>query len=131
MFKHVLEKYNVNLFSTNFALYGDLSKRVMNTFRTEVNKMEVYSIDEAFLDFSDLADKARAIQIKNKVKMWTGIPVSIGIAQTKTLAKVANHIAKKYTKLGCFMFDDEDLIRRFAPHIVEGTKRLKDWVEKA
>ena len=110
--KNVVEKYNVNVFSTNFALYGDLSKRVMNTFRTEVNKMEVYSIDEAFLDFSDLADKERAIQIKKKVQMWTGIPVSIGIAKTKTLAKVANHIAKKYTKLGCFMFDDEDLIRR-------------------
>ena len=110
--KNILEKYNVNVFSTNFALYGDLSKRVMNTFRTEVNKMEVYSIDEAFLDFSDLADKERAIQIKKKVQMWTGIPVSIGIAKTKTLAKVANHIAKKYTKVGCFMFDDEDLIRR-------------------
>ena len=110
--KNVVEKYNVNVFSTNFALYGDLSKRVMNTFRTEVNKMEVYSIDEAFLDFSDLADKERAIQIKKKVQMWTGIPVSIGIAKTKTLAKVANHIAKKYTKVGCFMFDDGDLIRR-------------------
>ena len=110
--KNVVEKYNVNVFSTNFALYGDLSKRVMNTFRTEVNKMEVYSIDEAFLDFSELADKERAIQIKKKVQMWTGIPVSIGIAKTKTLAKVANHIAKKYTKSGVFMFDDEDLIRR-------------------
>ena len=110
--KNVVEKYNVNVFSINFALYGDLSNRVMNTFRTEVNRMEVYSIDEAFLDFSDLADKERAIQIKKKVQMWTGIPVSIGIAKTKTLAKVANHIAKKYTKIGCFMFDDEDLIRR-------------------
>ena len=110
--KNILEKYNVNVFSTNFALYGDLSKRVMNTFRTEVNKMEVYSIDEAFLDLSDLPDMERAIQIKKKVQMWTGIPVSIGIAKTKTLAKVANHIAKRYTKVGCFMFDDEDLIRR-------------------
>ena len=110
--KNVVEKYNVNVFSTNFALYGDLSKRVMNTFRTEVNKMEVYSIDEAFLDLSDLPDMERAIQIKKKVQMWTGIPVSIGIAKTKTLAKVANHIAKRYTKVGCFMFDDEDLIRR-------------------
>ena len=110
--KNIVDKYNINVFSTNFALYGDLSKRVMNTFRTEVNKMEVYSIDEAFLDFSDLADKERAIQIKKKVQMWTGIPVSIGIAKTKTLAKVANHIAKKYTKAGVFMFDDEDLIRR-------------------
>tara|TARA_B100000214_G_scaffold278779_1_gene208462 strand:+ start:1708 stop:2958 length:1251 start_codon:yes stop_codon:yes gene_type:complete len=110
--KNIIEKYNVNVFSTNFALYNDLSKRVMNTFRTEVNKMEVYSIDEAFLDFADLADKERAIQIKKKVQMWTGIPISIGIAKTKTLAKVANHIAKKYTKTGVFMFDDEDLIKK-------------------
>jgi DNA polymerase V len=110
--QNLIEKYNVSVFSTNFALYGDLSKRVMNTFRTEVNKMEVYSIDEAFLDFSDLADRHRAIQIKKKVHMWTGIPVSIGIAKNKTLAKVANHIAKKYTKAGVFMFDDKDLIRR-------------------
>ena len=110
--KNIVEKFNVNVFSTNFALYGDLSERVMNTFRTEVNKMEVYSIDEAFLDFSDLADKERAIQIKKKVQMWTGIPVSIGISRTKTLAKVANHIAKKYIQEGVFMFDDEDLIRR-------------------
>ena len=110
--KNVIEKYNVNVFSTNFALYADLSKRVMNTFRTEVDKMEVYSIDEAFLDFSELADKDRAIKIKEKVQMWTGIPISIGIAKTKTLAKVANYIAKKYTNTGVFMFDDEDLVRR-------------------
>ena len=74
--------------------------------------MEVYSIDEAFLDFSDLADKERAIQIKKKVYMWTGIPISIGVAKTKTLAKVANYIAKKYTKEGVFIFDDKDLIRK-------------------
>ena len=110
--KHLIEKYSINVFSTNLALYGDLSKRVMNAFRTEVNKVEVYSIDEAFLDFSDLADNERAVYIKKKVYMWTGIPISIGIAKTKTLAKVANQIAKKYTKLGVFMFNDKDLIRR-------------------
>ena len=110
--KNLIERHHINVFSTNFALYGDLSRRVMNTFRTEVNKMEVYSIDEAFLDFSDLADKERAIQIKKKVQMWTGIPICIGIAKTKTLAKAANHIAKKYTKSGVFMFDEEDLIKR-------------------
>ena len=49
--KGIIEKHNINVFSTNFALYGDLSKRVMDTFRTEVNKMEVYSIDEAFFGF--------------------------------------------------------------------------------
>ena len=110
--KGIIEKHNVNVFSTNFALYGDLSRRVMNTFRAEVNKMEVYSIDEAFLDFTDFLDKDRLIQLKKKVQKWTGIPVSIGVAKTKTLAKVANHIAKKYTKAGVFIFEDEDLVKR-------------------
>ena len=110
--KNIIEKYNLNVFSTNFALYGDLSKRVMNVMSSEVDKMEIYSIDEAFLDFTDYASKERGIAIKKKVQQWTGIPVSVGIAPTKVLAKVAGHIAKKYTKSGVFMFDDEGLIRR-------------------
>jgi DNA polymerase V len=110
--KNLIEEYNINVFSTNFALYGDLSKRVMNVMSTEVEKMEIYSIDEAFLDFTDYASKERGVAIREKVKKWTGIPVSVGIAQTKVLAKVAAHIAKKHTKAGVFMFDDENLIRR-------------------
>lgn len=110
--KNIIEKYNINVFSTNFALYGDLSKRVMNVMSTEVDKMEIYSIDEAFLNLTDYASKERGIAIKKKVQKWTGIPVSVGIAPTKVLAKVAGHIAKKHTKAGVFMFDDEDLIRR-------------------
>ena len=110
--KNLIEEYNINVFSTNFALYGDLSKRVMNVMSPEVKKMEIYSIDEAFLDFTDYASKERGVAIREKVKKWTGIPVSVGIAQTKVLAKVAAHIAKKHTKVGVFMFDDENLIRR-------------------
>ena len=110
--KSLIEKNNINVFSTNFALYGDLSKRVMNVMRNEVNQMEVYSIDEAFLDFSDYATKERGVALKEKVRQWTGIPVSVGIAHTKVLSKVASHIAKKHTRSGVFMFDDEDLIRR-------------------
>jgi len=110
--KNLIEEYNINVFSTNFVLYGDLSKRVMNVMSTEVEKMEIYSIDEAFLDFTDYASKERGVAIREKVKKWTGIPVSVGIAQTKVLAKVAAHIAKKHTKAGVFMFDDENLIRR-------------------
>ena len=110
--KNIIEKYNINVFSTNFALYGDLSKRVMNVMRSEVDKMEIYSIDEAFLDFTDYASKERGIAIKKKVQQWTGIPVSVGIAPTKVLAKVAGHIAKKHTNSGVFMFDDECLIKR-------------------
>jgi len=110
--KNLIEKYNINVFSTNFALYGDFSKRVMNVMRSEVNQMEVYSVDEAFLDFTDYATKERGVALKEKVRQWTGIPVSVGIAPTKVLSKVASHIAKKHTKSGIFMFDDEDLIRR-------------------
>ena len=110
--KNLIERYNINVFSTNFALYGDLSKRVMNVMSAEVDKMEIYSIDEAFLDFTDYASKERGVAIKKKVQQWTGIPVSVGIAPTKVLAKVAGHIAKKHTKVGVFIFDDEGLIRR-------------------
>ena len=110
--KNLIEKYKINVFSTNFALYGDLSKRVMNVMSAEVDKIEIYSIDEAFLDLTDYASKERGVAIKKKVQQWTGIPVSVGIAPTKVLAKVAGHIAKKYTKAGVFMFDDEDLIKR-------------------
>ena len=84
----------------------------MDVINNEVNKMEVYSIDEAFLDFSDHASKERGAKIRKKIKKWTGIPVSVGIAPTKVLAKVAGHIAKKYTKEGVFMLDDKDLIKR-------------------
>lgn len=110
--KDLIEKNNVNVFSTNFALYGDLSERVMNTLKSEVEQVEIYSIDEAFLDFSDLVDLDIAISIKNKVKQWTGIPISIGIAPTKSLAKVANHIAKKHSKKGVFILDNEKLIKK-------------------
>ena len=110
--KCLIEKHNINIFSSNFALYGDLSKRVMNVMSAETDRIEIYSIDEAFLDFTDYASKERGFAIKNKVQQWTGIPVSVGIAPTKVLAKVAGHIAKKHTKAGVFMFDDESLIRR-------------------
>jgi DNA polymerase V len=110
--KELIKKYDINVFSTNFTLYGDFSRRVMDVINNEVNKMEVYSIDEAFLDFSDHASKERGAKIRKKIKKWTGIPVSVGIAPTKVLAKVAGHIAKKYTKEGVFMLDDKDLIKR-------------------
>ena len=110
--KYLIEKHNINIFSSNFALYGDLSKRVMNVMSTEVDKIEIYSIDEAFLDFTDYASKERGIAIKKKVQQWTGIPVSVGIAPTKVLAKVAGYIAKKHTKSGVFVLDDELLTRR-------------------
>ena len=108
--RHLINKKNVELFSTNFPLYGDFSSRVMDILKSEVKKVEVYSIDEAFLDFSDFASIDRAISIK-KIEKWTGIPISIGLGHTKSLAKIANHIAKKHTSKGVFMMED-DLTQR-------------------
>ena len=109
--RHLINKENVKLFSTNFPLYGDFSSRVMDILKSEVQKVEVYSVDEAFLDFSDSASIDRAIFIKNKIEKWTGIPISIGLGRTKSLAKIANYIAKKYTRKGVFILEDH-LIQR-------------------
>lgn len=100
--RDVIEKHSVHVFSSNYALYGSMSERVMTTLARFAPEMEVYSIDEAFLnlsgcdrlgEYNDLTKYAHAIRAT--VMQWTGIPVSIGIARTKTLAKVANRLAKK------------------------------------
>jgi len=96
--KNIIIKNNVQVFSSNYSLYGDLSRRVMRTLKRFNSEIEIYSIDEAFLDLSNFPDnEAENIgkEIRSIVLKWTGIPTSIGIAKTKTLSKVANHIAKK------------------------------------
>ena len=101
--KDIINNNNVNVFSSNFTLYGDMSNRVMSIYAVECNAIEIYSIDEAFINMSGVANlEEKAVAIRNKVRRWTGIPVSIGIAKTKTLAKIANHIAKKYKNNGVF-----------------------------
>ena len=93
----LIKKHNVHVFSTNYALYGDISQRVMTTLASMAPEIEIYSIDEAFLDLSGIPEEELsklAEKIRGKVFRWTGIPVSVGIAPTKTLAKIANHIAK-------------------------------------
>ena len=96
--KDIIVKNDVQVFSSNYALYGDLSRRVMRTLKRFNCDIEIYSIDEAFLDLSNYPDNEIedvGKEIRNVVLQWTGIPTSIGIAKTKTLSKVANHIAKK------------------------------------
>ena len=111
--EHLIRQHNVHVFSSNFTLYGDLSKRVMSTMRQEVKAMEVYSIDEAFMDFTGEGDPlSKGIALKKKVSQYTGIPISVGIAPTKTLCKVAGIIAKKHTKSGVFVLDKTELINR-------------------
>ena len=98
--KPLIEKYGVATFSSNYNLYGDLSWRVMETLRIIMGKekVEVYSVDEAFIDMDEIPfeDLSRvATMIRETVEQWTGVAVSVGVAPTKTLSKVANHIAKK------------------------------------
>lgn len=86
----------VTLLSSNYQLYGDMSKRVFNTVRANTSDVELYSIDEAFIALDGFSDVTTHCQhIRAVVKRDTGIPVSISIAAIRTLAKVANHIAKK------------------------------------
>jgi DNA polymerase V len=94
----VLRAHQVQVFSSNYTLYGDLSQRVMETLEQFCPDLEIYSIDEAFLGLSgftsrNLTEYGRVIC--TTVKRWTGIPVSVGIAETKTLAKIANRVAKR------------------------------------
>ena len=96
--KNICEKNKVAVFSSNFSLYTNLSDRVMHTLSTFTPTMEIYSVDEAFLDITGMESKGfenLGREIKNKVEAYVGIPVSVGIAPTKTLAKIANHMAKK------------------------------------
>jgi len=107
--RHIIDKHDVAVFSSNYHLYGDMSWRVMETLRclmgNEASRVEVYSVDEAFMDLDHIPPdqlEAYASHIKQTVEQWTGISVSVGIAPTKTLAKLANRLAKKNKQLtGC------------------------------
>lgn len=95
---------NINIFSSNYALYADMSNRVMSLLSMYAPRLEIYSIDEAFLDFTGLAytfnleDYGREIQ--STILQRTHLPVGVGIGPTKTLAKIANHAAKTWRKTG-------------------------------
>ena len=101
--KKIIEKYNVKVFSSNYALYGSMSNRVMKILEQSFPNIEIYSIDEAFMEISDLKKiydySEYAKKIREIILKWTGIPVSIGIGETKTLAKIANQIAKDNPKI--------------------------------
>jgi DNA polymerase V len=102
--RDLIKQEQVTVFSSNYALYADISARVMRTLEELAPAVEIYSIDEAFLDLSgieasrDLVNFGR--EICQTVNRWVGVPVSVGIAPTKTLAKLANHAAKRYRKTG-------------------------------
>lgn len=97
-FRELFERNRVRVFSSNYSLYGDMSARVMNCLKSLVPDMEIYSIDEAFLLLNNLprSPESFARGVRKTVLKWVGIPVSIGIGPTKTLAKIANRFAKKH-----------------------------------
>jgi len=112
-YKELFEQHNIQVFSSNYALYGDMSHRVMSLLSTYSPDIEIYSIDEAFLQFKGFENfdlQSYAEIIKGTVDKGTGIPISIGIAPTKALSKVANRVAKKFPKKtgGVYIIDSEE-----------------------
>jgi len=103
--QEVIRRHGVRVFSSNYTLYGDMSARVMSILRAEVPAIEVYSIDEAFLELANNFTEEDARALRAKVLRWTGIPVCIGIAVTKLQAKLANRHAKKNKALTGGVFD--------------------------
>jgi DNA polymerase V len=116
--KEIIEQHDIAVFSSNYNLYGDLSMRVMDTLRDLVGeeKVDVYSVDEAFLDLTDISGQAlqeAAVTIKETVEQWTGIAVSVGVGPSKVLSKVANRLSKKDKKgtKGVMVLDTDDKIK--------------------
>lgn len=103
--KALSKRHQVKVFSSNYTLYGDLSNRVMSVIEATWPEVEIYSIDEAFLDLSTMPEYMRngfCEELQKKILKFTGIPTSIGIGPTKTLAKIANHISKNELKIPVF-----------------------------
>ena len=149
--KHFVDEGKLHAFSSNYALYGDLSSRVMSLLADAVPKIEIYSIDEAFLHLDGIDPETvpqLCADLVAKIRKWVGVPVSIGVAPTKTLAKIASHFAKKYKgyKGVCMMDTDAKSLkaleltpiddvwgigRRLAPKMLEKNVRTAlDFVQR-
>lgn len=112
-YENTFKENNIHVFSSNYSLYGDLSTRVMSILSKYAPDIEIYSIDEAFFKLDGIKKcdlEAYVLNIKNTIEKQVGIPVSIGVAKTKSLSKVANKIAKKYVKetRGVYLILDEE-----------------------
>ncbi len=113
-YQELFTKHHVHVFSSNYELYGDMSRRVINTLATFSPEIEIYSIDECFIKFKGFEEffdlQSYGVQMVRTIKKNIGIPVSIGFAPTKSLAKVANKIAKKYPNLtdSSYVIDNEE-----------------------
>lgn len=106
---HWVRSGQLTVFSSNYELYADMSRRMMSTIQSLVPAIEVYSIDECFADLSGLSSfRTQGMAIRQRVAQWLGLPTCVGIAQTKTLAKFCNHLAKKHVHYfeGVVVWDD-------------------------
>lgn len=113
--KDLIKKYDIKVFSSNYTLYGDMSARVMEILSSFSPEIEIYSIDEAFLDLTGMTQQdlvQYALDIKSTVLQYTGLPTCVGIAPTKVLSKIANHLAKKDKVKTQGVFDLRDPSRR-------------------
>tara|TARA_Y100001970_G_scaffold201932_1_gene245782 strand:- start:6568 stop:7851 length:1284 start_codon:yes stop_codon:yes gene_type:complete len=137
--KKIIEKNNVNVFSSNYCLYGDISDRVMDILSRFASEIEIYSIDEAFLNLKGFKLnelRTYCLHIREIINKWVGIPVSIGVGSTKTLTKVANHIAKKNKNLkGVFILSNQDEVIKILDKTEIGEiwgigKQLKKFLNK-
>ncbi len=149
--KHFVDEGNLFACSSNYALYGDLSNRVMSLLADAVPRIEIYSIDDAFLHLDGIAPEkipGFCRELVAKVGKWIGVPVSIGVAPTKTLAKIASHFAKKHKGyMGVCMMETEEkrlkaltltpiedvwgIGRRMAPKMIEkGLKTAADFASR-
>jgi len=133
----IIKKNNVKVFSSNYSLYGDISRRVMKTLKQFSPQIEIYSIDEAFLNLSSVKDEdllEHANKIRRTVLKWTGIPTSIGIATTKTLSKAANHIAKKEKSGIINLINSKQIDKLLAEIKINTAYQLKNmnngWIKK-
>jgi umuC protein len=112
--KGLVESGQLCALSSNYALYGDMSRRVISVIRRHVPEMEQYSIDECFIVLPEIEDnQAFGCRLSQIVEQWTGIPVSVGLAPTKTLAKLASRFAKKHKGYrGCCLIDTQEKRRK-------------------
>ena len=130
--KHMQAKNQLSIFSSNYALYGDMSRRVMTVLQDSWPEVEIYSIDEAFLSLHSLPSSQIhdfCQQLQRKVLKYTGIAVSIGVGETKTLAKMANKIAKTELKIPVFIIDKNSWwLEKIAVDDIWGVGR--QWTKK-
>lgn len=125
--KDEIKKHDIAIYSSNFALYADISNRVMNVLRTFDSLMEVYSIDEAFLRLPEQSNYLEVAQdIRKKIQKWVGIGVSVGFGPTKTLAKLANAYAKKTTGVYGVYDNADELLMRMPVSSIWGIGRQYD-----